>query len=165
MDQRRADALVDLILGRSSITDNADGTDGNRRHWWWFHFAPTEVQVTVSAETLAGVSDEPGELAGYGPITASHARDLAHGDARWRRILFDHTTGRVLDVATRPAEPSYRPSATLSRTIPARDSTCRFPAAAAALLVLGSTWTTPLPGPKARPTPATSPHCAAPTTT
>ncbi|MGX9349451.1 hypothetical protein ACWXWW_17845, partial [Microbacterium sp. KNMS] len=35
------------------------------------------VQVTVAATTLAGLDDEPGFLAGYGPIDADTARKLA----------------------------------------------------------------------------------------
>ena len=112
IDQHRADALVELILGRG-------GRPQERQR--------TEIQVTLSAQTLAGLSNQPGELAGHGPITAQHARELAHGDARWRRILFDDETGQVVDVARRPAEPSYRPSADLARTITLRDATCRFP--------------------------------------
>jgi hypothetical protein len=35
------------------------------------------IQVTVAASTLMGVDERPGELAGYGPITAGMAREIA----------------------------------------------------------------------------------------
>jgi hypothetical protein len=104
MDQRRADAFVDLVLGRVPGASK------------------TEVLVTVSAETLVGASEEPGELAGFGPITAEHARELAK-DAAWRRLLTDPTTGRGLEAG----RDRYRPSEQLSSTVIARDGTCRFP--------------------------------------
>jgi hypothetical protein len=33
-----------------------------------------------------GLNEHPGELSGYGPITAAHARELAR-HATWRRVL------------------------------------------------------------------------------
>jgi len=103
IDQRRADAFRDLILDRVPAR------------------AKAEVLVTVSAETLAGLSEEPGELAGFGPITAEHARELAE-DATWRRLLTDPASGRLIEVG----RDSYRPGRVLTRTVQARDLTCRF---------------------------------------
>ena len=94
IDQRRADAFVDLILGRVA---------GAR---------VTDVQVTVSAETLAGVSEEPAELAGFGAITAEYARRLASSDATWRRLLTDPATGYLVELG----QHSYRPGDVLTRT-------------------------------------------------
>lgn len=50
MDQRRADVLIELLLGtqQSSVT--------------------THVYVTVRAETLLGLDNLPGDLRGYGPL-------------------------------------------------------------------------------------------------
>jgi hypothetical protein len=81
-----------------------------------------DVQVTVPAGTLLGLSDEPGLLAGHGPIPASMARRLA-ADGVWRRILTDPVGGTVLDVGRR----SYAPPAALTEHVIARDRTCRFP--------------------------------------
>jgi hypothetical protein len=81
-----------------------------------------DVQVTVPAGTLLGLSDEPGVLAGHGPIPASMARRLA-ADGTWRRILTDPIGGAVLDVGRR----SYAPPAALADHVIARDQTCRFP--------------------------------------
>jgi Domain of unknown function (DUF222) len=108
MDQRRADALIDLLLGRT----------GN-------HHSTTpvaQVQVTVAATTLLGLDDHPGDLAGYGPITAQAARQLA-AEGTWRRILTDPLSGTVLDVG----RTTYRPPKALADHIRTRDRTCRFP--------------------------------------
>jgi Domain of unknown function (DUF222) len=103
MDARRADILTDLILGRGS------------------YLTPVSVNVTVAASALAGVDDEPGELAGYGPIPADTARRLAE-HATWRRILHDDTSGAVLDVGRRRF-----PSPQLARHVRARNAQCTFP--------------------------------------
>ena len=81
-----------------------------------------DVHVTVPAGTLLGLSGEPGELAGHGPIPASMARRLA-ADGTWRRILTDPVGGGVLDVGRR----SYSPPAALADHVIARDRSCRFP--------------------------------------
>jgi hypothetical protein len=79
------------------------------------------VNVTVPFTTLIGATDQPGELAGYGPITAEVARRIA-GDAVWRRVLTDPASGAVLDYgATR-----YIPPRHLAEHVIARDRTCRF---------------------------------------
>ena len=108
MDQRRADTLVDLLLGRGE--------------------APTvSVHVVVPAGTLAGTLEEPGWVPGLGPVTATEAREAAEGcevgQASWRRLLTDPQTGILIDLA----EKRYRPSAALDRAVRARDVTCRFP--------------------------------------
>jgi len=72
---RRADVLTGILLG-------------NRRE-----YVTTEIQVVVGAGTLLGLDGEPAELAGFGPIPAELARQLA-GDATWRRILTDPVSGR-----------------------------------------------------------------------
>jgi len=80
------------------------------------------VHVTVPATTLLGLSEEPGELAGHGPITASTARRLARG-ATWQKVTVDPLTGVVVDVG----RPGYTPSAALADLVRTRDGTCRFP--------------------------------------
>jgi len=67
------------------------------------------------------VDDLPAELAGYGPITAETARELA-ADATWRRILTDPATGTVLDVG----RTTYSPPPALAAHVRARDGTCRW---------------------------------------
>jgi len=106
MDQRRADILVDLLLGRT--TGHGPGR--------------ARIHVTVAASTLLGLDELPGELAGHGPIPARTARELA-SDGTWRRILTDPASGTVLDVGRK----TYRPSAALADYARIRDRTCRFP--------------------------------------
>ena len=111
-DQRRADAFVDLCtapLGDPNLT----GGHGQR----------PAVQVTVAATTLMGLDDQPGELDGYGTITATMARYIATDPtATWRRLLTDDE-GRVLHAGTT----TYRPPAHMTRTVIARDVHCMFP--------------------------------------
>jgi hypothetical protein len=108
LDQRRSDALFDLACG--------DATPPR------IHLA-----VTVPAAVLAGTSQQPGELAGYGSITADAIRDITSpgncGEQTWRRLLTDRATGVLTDLS----KTRYRPSAKLDRAVRARDLTCRFP--------------------------------------
>ncbi len=104
MDARRADTLVDVLLGRDRGAD-----------------VHVEIGVLVPVTTLAGVADSPGELTGYGPIPAAAARQLAE-NATWRRILTDPATGQPVEVGRRRF-----PSPGLARYVHARDRTCRFP--------------------------------------
>jgi hypothetical protein len=80
------------------------------------------VHVTVPISTLLGLDERPGELDGYGPITAEAARRVAaHGT--WRRLLTDPATGALLDYGTT----RYPPPADLVDHVHNRDQTCRFP--------------------------------------
>lgn len=85
------------------------------------------VQVTaylhVPATTIAGVSDDPGILDGYGPLTAQACRELAARDALWRRVFTDPIKGTVRDVDRQ----TYQPPAALRELVEVRDGTCRFP--------------------------------------
>jgi hypothetical protein len=115
-DQVRADAFVDLFTG---VLDRGVDLAG--------HPLPTGTparagaQITVGAGTLLGLDERAGYLAGYGPIPAELAREIAQ-DATWR-ALFTDRDGHFKDLSTR----AYRPGAELSRTIRARDVTCTFP--------------------------------------
>ena len=121
MQQRRADALVELLTGE--IDPPA-----------------AQVQVVVPADVLTGASDEPGWLPGVGPITAREARELAGVDsdrpsrAVFRRLLADPSTGTLTDLAER----QYRPSTKLDRAVRTRDVTCRFPGCRRAALGAGT---------------------------
>lgn len=81
-----------------------------------------DIRVTVPYTALLGADDQPGEIAGYGPIPAAVARDLAAGGT-WRRILTDPASGRPLDYGTT----RYRPPAHLAGLVITRDQTCQFP--------------------------------------
>ncbi len=100
----RADALVHLVSGCGQPPK------------------PARVNVTIDLPTLLGLQDNPGELAGYGPLPAPLARTLA-ADGRWRRMVLDPMTGALLDLGTT----SYKPSAALARFVKTRDRTCIFP--------------------------------------
>jgi uncharacterized protein DUF222 len=102
MDQRRADVVCDLLLGEPSNVQ-------------------VRLQVTVPVSMVMGLDDQPGELAGYGPLDATTTRALA-GDATWRRLLTDQR-GTLLEVGRR----TYRPPAALRDFVQARDKTCVFP--------------------------------------
>ncbi|MFL6128148.1 MAG: DUF222 domain-containing protein [Mycobacteriales bacterium] len=127
-EERHRRAVADRRVGGSGVRDaggdRAAGAglpagDGERAGGVRLR---AEVQLTVPAGTVLGLSDEPGELAGHGPVPASMARRLAaHGT--WRRILTDPLSGAVLDVGRR----SYLPPVPLAEHVRARDRTCRFP--------------------------------------
>lgn len=107
MDARRADILTELLLGRDVRGEQQTTVD---------------VQVSLDAATLAGLADNPGELAGFGPIPAAMARDLAAAARRWRAALIDEDTGQVKDLSA-----AYRPRRLLDLAVRARDRTCCFP--------------------------------------
>src|SRR6266511_2746466 len=73
------------------------------------------VQVTMPATMLMGLTEHGAELAGYGPIPAQVARELA-ADGTWRRLLTDPATGHLLDYG----RTTYRPPAALADFIRAR---------------------------------------------
>ncbi len=80
-----------------------------------------EANLTVPASVLMGASDAPGELDGYGAVTAEVSRVIAD-DRLWRRIITDPSDGTFVSADTN----TYRPSARLRRHIQLRDGTCRF---------------------------------------
>jgi hypothetical protein len=120
--QRRSDALTGLVLG-----------DGERRG-----ITPT-VLITVPATTIAGVSDELGELHGYGPIDAETAREIASWAPTFIRALTSPDSGEPLVVTRhrhRPVADSgdgggkragYVAPALLRTALMVADETCRFP--------------------------------------
>ena len=69
-----------------------------------------------------GLTEDPGLLDGYGPISADSARELAmHGP--WRGILLDQYRH-----ASEMSTDHYRPTAQLREFVPVRDGgTCTFP--------------------------------------
>lgn len=107
MDARRADIFTDLLLGHD--------VRGEKQ-------TTVEVQVNLDAATLAGLADNSGELAGYGPIPAEMARELATAARCWRAALIDEETGQLKDLSV-----AYRPRRLLDLAVRARDRTCCFP--------------------------------------
>jgi hypothetical protein len=100
--QCRADVFLDLVLG--TMPDRA----------------PVQVNVMVPLTTLMGLNRHPGEISGFGPITAEYAQELAR-DAAWRRVITDDH-GHILEVSRRRLA-----SPALARHIRLRDRTCRQP--------------------------------------
>lgn len=112
MDQLRADVLTDLLL---TATPTAHGdADVTTR-------IAGRVQVSIPLRSLAGATDEPGILAGYGPVDPALIRDLAGRAPGWDRVFTDADTGLPVAVDR------YRPDAALKRYLSARDEHCRFP--------------------------------------
>lgn len=112
-DQRRADALVDIAVAvlHDPLLPKAQG------------MRPA-VRVTVALSTLVGCDDEPGTLAGYGPIPASVARRIAADETgTWRRLVTDPLTAQLLDYG----RTTYRPPRDLADFVMARDQVCMFP--------------------------------------
>jgi hypothetical protein len=110
MDQLRADVLIDLLTG------TVDNGSGGRRGM---------VDLHVDLATLTELSDAPGELAGYGPVIADIARQIAaeQHDGEWRYTVTDPDSGALIGTGiTR-----RRATATQKRHIQARYRTCVFP--------------------------------------
>ena len=125
VDQVRADTFTDALLPAHTPPSPSSSSTGD---------APTgghvcggagpggvaaRVDVTVALTTLLGIDEKPGELTGYGAITAQTARRLA-GTGTWRRLLTDPRTGTVLDVGRR----RYHPPDDLAEIVRARDRRC-----------------------------------------
>ena len=134
LDLWLAAALVDLVLHpgagacASDPGSTADVADSASEGWTARRgpHVDTVITVTIPVDSLAGLTDAPGVINGFGAIPAADARRLAAGDSRWRHVLTCRTTGAVLDVGTL----SYRPPAALDRHVRLRDGTCRFPGCA-----------------------------------
>jgi hypothetical protein len=112
VDMKRADALTSIAA--QALASLADDVRPHRR--------PFTVSVAVDLPTLLGLAENPGQLAGYGPIPASVARRLA-ADATWQRFISDPTTGNLLDFGRE----TYLPPQALVDFLLARDRVCRFP--------------------------------------
>jgi hypothetical protein len=111
-DMKRADALT-AIAGFALAASSEDVA---------LHRRPITVNVTIDLPTLLGLSENPGQLAGYGAIPASVARTLA-SDGKWKRFITDPQTGALLDYGRE----TYQPPQALIDFLIARDRTCRFP--------------------------------------
>ncbi|MEA2002313.1 MAG: DUF222 domain-containing protein [Actinomycetota bacterium] len=109
MDQLRADILMDLLEGNAHSGKGGKGV----------------IDLHVGLEALTRLTDTPGELAGYGPVIADIARQVAEQqlDAEWRFTITDSDTSRPIgNGITR-----YRPNASQRREAQARNPVCVFP--------------------------------------
>ncbi|NMR28526.1 HNH endonuclease signature motif containing protein [Crystallibacter degradans] len=80
------------------------------------------VAVTLSLETAARLSEEPGELAGYGPIPPEMARNLAGLAKSWLLVLTDEYRNAIA-----AAKDLRHPSEWLKRLVRLRDGHCSGP--------------------------------------
>ena len=111
MDQLRADICLDLLHG---ATPNAGAAASNTG----------VIDLVVDLDTLAGLTEQPGQLGGYGPVIADIARKLANDshDAQWRVATLDEN-GEMIHLGTT----SRRPTASQKHRIQTRHQTCVFP--------------------------------------
>src|SRR6266487_1275712 len=100
LDALRTDAFTNLLFGHCAER------------------VRVELRVTVPASVLAGISNDPGWLHGYGPITSGRVWELAEHSDFWRRIVTDPLTGTVMEVSRR------QPSAGLREYVNTRTPTC-----------------------------------------
>lgn len=78
---RRFQAMYEAVMGTASSAPLAP--------------VQTHTLVTIGLDTLLGLNNNPGELAGYGPITAETARKMA-ADSTLSRLVTDPVNGTVL---------------------------------------------------------------------
>jgi len=107
LDQIRNDVAIDLLKGTRFVTNGGGG----------------RVNVTIPAATLEYLADHPGELDGFGPVTAEIARKTAveNIDGEWVYQVTDN--GRVVATGTL----GRRPTEAQKRRIRADYPTCVFP--------------------------------------
>lgn len=106
MDQLRADVLLDLLGGGHR------GREGGRGM----------VDIRVDLTTLIGLTDTPADLAGYGPIVADIARQIAdQHNGEWRFAVTDEA-GNIETGITR-----RRPTRAQRRQVEMTQQTCSFP--------------------------------------
>lgn len=130
LPQLRADVLADMLLG-------AGGPSGARS-------PAARIVVTVPVFSLMGITDEPAELEGYGPIPADAARRLAGSPGTLPRgCACSPTRTRVRCSAW------TGPGTARARTCGCGCSSARRPAASTAVPVppAAAIWTTWCPGP------------------
>jgi hypothetical protein len=125
MDQIRADIYLALLAGTYSGPGPTD-----RRG---------VIELTCDLPTLLGLADHTAELAGWGPVIADIARQIAahsrtEADVIWRYSITNPLTGGLAHHGTtrkRPTQPRRDPRRAPTDTqrafVIARDRTCRGP--------------------------------------
>ncbi|WP_426224980.1 DUF222 domain-containing protein [Pseudarthrobacter sp. DSP2-3-2b1] len=83
-----------------------------------------QVLFTVPIMSLLGITDEPADLDGYGPIPITMARRLiAEGAESFHRVLIDPRDGAPLEIG----RTSYRVTKAQRQWLRMRDGKCPFP--------------------------------------
>lgn len=111
IDQLRVDVMVDLLQGNHlSRKSTGNGHSGG-------------VHITATLDSLARLSETPGELAGFGPVGADIARQVvdAQHDAEWKVSVTDGD-GHLIHVGTT----KRRPTEHIKRIVEAVNPTCVF---------------------------------------
>lgn len=110
MDQLRADIFLDLLEGTAPSFQGGASRGA--------------VELQVDLKTLMDLSESGGELAGYGPIIADIARQVAEQQtsSQWTWMVTDSASG--MPIHTGPTR--RRPTATMRRHIQAKHRTCIF---------------------------------------
>jgi hypothetical protein len=109
IDEIRARALLDLLLGR----DSRPGQDGAAPAGSAADGFAGLVNLTVPLGTAAGLADRPGEIAGIGPVDPWLARDLVTAAARnpkttWCVTVTDGQGKAVAHGCARPEPKRHR---------------------------------------------------------
>lgn len=109
LDELRADLYLALLNGED-VEDGAGHRGG--------------VEIIVSLETLMKLSQEPGDIKGWGPVIAEMARNVANAqrDGRWSYSVYDQDGGLVDHGRLR-----RRPTTGQAAFVKARDRSCRAP--------------------------------------
>lgn len=108
--QLRADAFGDVLLDRDTLESRRFGD------------AKPTVVVTVPISVLAGASEKPAEIVGYGPIDDVTARELVGEASVLRRMFTDPRDDAILALG----RTRYRVTDDLRLFLAVRDGRCRF---------------------------------------
>lgn len=130
--QRRADALGALAAGSQTLRCQCGAANCPAAQ----QRPSTNVVIHVLAErsAVAGESQAPAYLSGFGPIPAPLLRDLAM-----------NANVKPLPLARHQIESGYRPTRALAEFVRFRDLTCRFPGCDAPADVCDIDHTVPFP--------------------
>jgi Domain of unknown function (DUF222) len=92
------------------------------------------VGLTMPLSTWLGLASDPGQLAGYGPVAAGLARQIAVDAARhdpmtttWQCVIINDVHGTVLGVGRPIRTPRHDPPPRLAGLVRAAEPTCVFP--------------------------------------
>lgn len=108
-DQLRTDVFLDIFDGTAPGAESPRGG----------------VHLHTNINTLTELCQQPGELAGYGPVISDIARQIAKRqiDSPWDWTLHNPETGMVIAEGTM----RRRPNKAQQRHVTTRDNTCIFP--------------------------------------
>ncbi|HEY7583970.1 MAG TPA: HNH endonuclease signature motif containing protein, partial [Acidimicrobiia bacterium] len=109
IDQLMADLFLDQLLGSGEAGEKDPGS----------------VELRVDLETLAGLSEAPGELLGMGPVIADIARQVTREQRHcpWTFAVTDPETGMPVHTGVT----RRRPNRETRRLVEARNPSCVFP--------------------------------------